>query len=61
MRELSTLKTIKTINMVGHAENQTRKAVKQTLILGLGNELFGDKGVGVHAARQLKSFNANQN
>jgi hydrogenase maturation protease len=54
MRELSAVKTIKTINMVAHPENQTRKAVKQTLILGLGNELLGDKGVGVHAARQLK-------
>lgn len=26
----------------------------QTLILGLGNELLGDEGVGVHAARQLQ-------
>jgi hydrogenase maturation protease len=26
----------------------------QTLVLGLGNELLGDEGVGVHAARQLQ-------
>jgi hydrogenase maturation protease len=27
----------------------------QTLVLGLGNELLGDEGVGVHAARQLQN------
>jgi hydrogenase maturation protease len=26
----------------------------QTLVLGLGNELLGDEGVGVHAARKLQ-------
>lgn len=28
----------------------------QTAILGLGNELLGDEGVGVHAARQLQKL-----
>ena len=29
----------------------------QTLILGIGNELLGDEGVGVHAARLLRKEN----
>jgi hydrogenase maturation protease len=29
---------------------------KQTIILGLGNELLGDEGVGVHAARLLQGL-----
>lgn len=29
----------------------------QTLILGIGNELLGDEGVGVHAARLLRMEN----
>lgn len=28
----------------------------QTVIMGLGNELLGDEGVGVHAVRQLKQY-----
>ena len=27
----------------------------KTLVLGLGNELFGDDGVGIHVVRQLKN------
>lgn len=27
----------------------------KTLVLGLGNELYGDDGVGIHVVRQLKN------
>ncbi len=33
----------------------------QTLILGIGNELLGDEGVGVHAARLLREENLPKN
>ncbi len=34
--------------------DKINKINTQTLILGLGNELLGDEGVGVHGARTLK-------
>ena len=34
--------------------DQTINCAMQTIILGLGNELLGDEGVGVHAARLLQ-------
>ena len=33
----------------------------QTVILGLGNELLGDEGVGVHAARRLQQVELPEN
>ncbi|MCP4340810.1 MAG: hydrogenase maturation protease [Desulfobulbaceae bacterium] len=54
MKELTTLNVTNTISMAGMVKDQARKYLKQTAILGLGNELQGDKGIGVHAVRQLK-------
>jgi hydrogenase maturation protease len=37
-----------------------RKKQTKTLVLGLGNELYGDDGVGIHVVRQIKQkFGAN--
>ncbi len=49
MRAIST----HNISPLEQAKYQDQITLK-TVILGLGNELLGDEGVGVHAARQLK-------
>lgn len=54
MKELSNLGNTNNIPMERLANNQARTAFKHIAILGLGNELLGDKGLGVHAVRQLK-------
>jgi len=37
-----------------HDSEMNRRKKTKTLVLGLGNELYGDDGVGIHVVRQIK-------
>lgn len=54
MKNLATLNSTNDASLAGLAGTRAGKSFKHTAILGLGNELLGDKGLGVHAIRQLK-------
>ncbi|MGB3212974.1 MAG: hydrogenase maturation protease [Desulforhopalus sp.] len=54
MKDLSSQGAIHNLSMAGQVKSQSGKDGVHTVILGLGNELLGDEGIGVHAVRQLK-------